>query len=78
MLRFTPAVPAQRGESVALSLVVCADPRPRHVSWEWGSLRIEAGDRIGRLIFENFILTSRYNCFVTFRSLSGGRYRSGS
>lgn len=47
VLRFNPAVEAHRGDSVALSLVVCADPRPRHVSWEWGSVRLEAGDSYG-------------------------------
>lgn len=30
-----------------LTLIVCADPRPRHVAWEWGSLRLEAGAGFG-------------------------------
>lgn len=41
-------VSVKRGESASLSLVVCADPRPRHVAWEWGSLRLEAGAGIGK------------------------------
>lgn len=40
-------VAVKRGESASLTLVVCADPRPRHVAWEWGSLRLEAGAGIG-------------------------------
>lgn len=52
VLHFSSAIEAHRGDNVALSLVVCADPRPRHVSWEWGSLRLEAGDSYGkRFIF---------------------------
>lgn len=41
-------VSVRRGESATLSLVVCADPRPRHVAWEWGSLRLEAGAGVGK------------------------------
>ena len=40
-------VSVKRGDSASLTLVVCADPRPRHVAWEWGSLRLEAGAGIG-------------------------------
>lgn len=40
-------VSVKRGETASLTLVVCADPRPRHVAWEWGSLRIEAGSGVG-------------------------------
>jgi hypothetical protein len=43
-------VSVKRGDSASLSLVVCADPRPRHVGWEWGSLRLEAGSGIGMYI----------------------------
>lgn len=48
VLHYGQAVEAHRGDNVALSLVVCADPRPRHVSWEWGSNRLEAGDRYSK------------------------------
>lgn len=41
-------VSVKRGDSASLTLVVCADPRPRHVAWEWGSLRLEAGAGIGK------------------------------
>lgn len=42
------SVSVRKGDSATLSLIVCADPRPRHVSWEWGSLRLEAGSGIGK------------------------------
>lgn len=41
-------VSVRKGEPANLSLVVCADPRPRHVAWEWGSLRLEAGNSFGK------------------------------
>jgi hypothetical protein len=46
-------VSVKRGDSASLTLVVCADPRPRHVAWEWGSLRLEAGAGIGKHIHQN-------------------------
>lgn len=50
VLRHNPSkhtVSVRKGEAARLSLVVCADPRPRHVAWEWGSLRLEAGSGFG-------------------------------
>lgn len=44
----TPEVVVEKGQNVELSSVVCADPRPRVVAWEWGSLRLEAGSEMGR------------------------------
>lgn len=41
-------VVAHRGDNAMLSVVVCADPRPRRTAWEWGSLQLEAGAGIGR------------------------------
>lgn len=49
------AVSVRKGETATLSLVVCADPRPRHVAWEWGSLRLEAGAGIGMYFMRNMI-----------------------
>lgn len=40
-------ISVKRGQPAVMSLVVCADPRPHRVSWEWGSLRLEAGSGIG-------------------------------
>lgn len=34
-------------------MVVCADPRPRVVAWEWGSLRLEAGSEMGMFSSNN-------------------------
>lgn len=45
----TPEIRVEKGENALLSLVVCADPRPRLVAWEWGSLRLEAGSAMGEL-----------------------------
>lgn len=54
VLRLNPmglqSVSVRKGESATLSLVVCADPRPRHVAWEWGSMRLEAGAGFGKNI----------------------------
>lgn len=41
----------RKGEQASLTLIVCADPRPRHVAWEWGSLRLESGAGFGTDIF---------------------------
>lgn len=40
----------EKGQNVELSLVVCADPRPRVVAWEWGSSRLEAGSEMGMYV----------------------------
>lgn len=50
MLRHStqPEIRVEKGENVDLKLVVCADPRPRVVAWEWGSLQLEAGARMGK------------------------------
>lgn len=37
-----------RGQDALLSLVVCADPRPRRAAWEWGSQELPAGALKGR------------------------------
>lgn len=50
VLRLHPSpqtVTVKRGEAAVLNMVVCADPRPLRVAWEWGSLRLEAGSGIG-------------------------------
>lgn len=44
----TPEVIVERGQTAHLSSIVCADPRPRFVAWEWGSLRLEAGAEMGK------------------------------
>lgn len=53
VLRHTvmPEIMIEKGETAHLSMVVCADPRPRVVAWEWGSLRLEEGNEMGKLSF---------------------------
>ena len=41
-------VVANRGQNAVLSVIVCADPRPRRAAWEWGSMLLEAGAGVGR------------------------------
>jgi hypothetical protein len=64
----TPEVFVEKGQLADLSMVVCADPRPRTVRWEWGSLRLEAGSEMGKDIkiiikfyFVSNFLFIRYN-----------------
>lgn len=43
-----PEIMVEKGDTAHLSMVVCADPRPRIVAWEWGSLRLEEGNEMGK------------------------------
>ncbi|XP_053670698.1 uncharacterized protein LOC128721020 [Anopheles nili] len=58
------SVSVRKGDSATLSLIVCADPRPRHVAWEWGSLRLEAGSGIGRYRVDDVTQDSREDCYL--------------
>lgn len=75
VLRLNPvglqSVSVRKGESATLSLVVCADPRPRHVAWEWGSMRLEAGAGFGKLYFSRYVnyFTWYYLLCFCFRAL---------
>jgi hypothetical protein len=51
-----------RGQDALLRLVVCADPRPRRAAWEWGSLKLEAGDDLGRYKAEELAQASGHVC----------------
>ncbi|XP_055388210.1 hemicentin-1, partial [Condylostylus longicornis] len=67
VLRLNPSmhtVSVKRGDSASLSLVVCADPRPHHVTWEWGSLRLPAGDGIDRYRADDVLQDSREDCYL--------------
>lgn len=55
-------VTVRKGESATLSLIVCADPRPKRVTWEWGSLKLEAGSSYGTI--HKF---TTYNCIKIYR-----------
>ncbi|XP_055635202.1 irregular chiasm C-roughest protein isoform X2 [Toxorhynchites rutilus septentrionalis] len=58
------SISVRKGDSATLSLIVCADPRPRHVAWEWGSLRLEAGSGIGRYRVDDVTQDSREDCYL--------------
>jgi hypothetical protein len=63
-----------RGHDAVLRLVVCADPRPRRASWEWGSMQLESGAALGRYRAEELDQVSLFKntyylnkcLFVTF------------
>ncbi|XP_067635504.1 uncharacterized protein [Eurosta solidaginis] len=58
-------ISVKRGEPVSMSLVVCADPRPHRVSWEWGSLRLEAGSGTDRFRADDMLQDSREDCYLS-------------
>ncbi|XP_015833192.1 kin of IRRE-like protein 2 isoform X2 [Tribolium castaneum] len=60
----TPEVFVEKGELADLSMVVCADPRPRVVAWEWGSLRLEAGSEMGRYKVDEVVQEEREDCYL--------------
>ncbi|XP_049818433.1 irregular chiasm C-roughest protein isoform X2 [Aethina tumida] len=60
----TPEVVVEKGQSADLSMVVCADPRPRFVAWEWGSLRLEAGSEMGKYKVDDVIQEEREDCYL--------------
>ena len=45
VLRYSVAkeVEAVSGRDVRLEMEVCSDPIPSKTTWDWGSLRVEAG-----------------------------------
>lgn len=58
-----PEIMVEKGETAHLSMVVCADPRPRIVAWEWGSLRLEEGNEMGKLRHFETLLASSSKVF---------------
>ncbi|XP_074038362.1 kin of IRRE-like protein 1 isoform X2 [Leptinotarsa decemlineata] len=60
----TPEVVVERGQPADLSMVVCADPRPRFVAWEWGSLRLEAGAEMGKYKVDDVIQEDVEDCYL--------------
>lgn len=67
----TPEVVVERGQPADLSMVVCADPRPRFVAWEWGSLRLEAGTEMGKCYCKTtpFMRTFYVDDVISWRGL---------
>ncbi|XP_063911069.1 hemicentin-1 isoform X2 [Zophobas morio] len=60
----TPEVVVDKGDLADLSMVVCADPRPRFVAWEWGSQRLEAGSEMGRYKVDEVTQEDREDCYL--------------
>ncbi|XP_071051965.1 kin of IRRE-like protein 2 isoform X3 [Onthophagus taurus] len=60
----TPEIVVEKGQNAKISLVVCADPRPRVVAWEWGSLRLEAGAEMGRYRVDDVTQEAREDCYL--------------
>ena len=52
VLRYSVAkeVEAVSGRDVRLEMEVCSDPIPSKTTWDWGSLRVEAG-QVSSLIY---------------------------
>ena len=63
-------VEAVSGRDVRLEMEVCSDPIPSKTTWDWGSLRVEAG-QVSFLIY--FGAYHRAQVFV----LIEGSYNSG-
>ncbi|CAH1124366.1 unnamed protein product [Ceutorhynchus assimilis] len=55
----------ESGQTADLSVVVCADPRPRLVAWEWGSLRLKAGNEMGKFKVDDVIQEEGEDCYLT-------------
>ncbi|ERL89500.1 hypothetical protein D910_06866 [Dendroctonus ponderosae] len=55
----------ESGHPVDMSMVVCADPRPRSVAWEWGSLRLEAGNEMGKFKVDEVSQEEGEDCYLT-------------
>ncbi|CAG9762656.1 unnamed protein product [Ceutorhynchus assimilis] len=60
-----PEIFVESGQTVDLSMVVCADPRPRSVAWEWGSLRLEAGNEMGKFKVDDLTQEDGEDCYLT-------------
>lgn len=66
----TQEVLVEKGQLADLSMIVCADPRPRVVAWEWGSLRLEAGAEMGKNQFFFVSLCNLKNLYLFRTSLT--------
>ncbi|CAG9762644.1 unnamed protein product [Ceutorhynchus assimilis] len=61
----TPEIFVESGQTVDLSMVVCADPRLRSIAWEWGSLRLEAGNEMGKFKVDDVTQEEGEDCYLT-------------
>lgn len=68
VLRYSVAkeVEAVSGRDVRLEMEVCSDPIPSKTTWDWGSLRVEAGqDLHGRYLAEQMVQhPEREDCYI--------------
>ncbi|XP_025835000.1 peroxidasin isoform X1 [Agrilus planipennis] len=55
----------ERGDTANISLIICSDPRPKFVAWEWGSLQLEAGSQIGKYKADELIQDLREDCYIS-------------
>ena len=52
-------------ESADLKVVFCADPPPRRVRWEWGSMALEQGRQRGRISVSELEPADRKDCYTS-------------
>ena len=69
---------AARGHDAIIRMVVCADPRPRRISWEWGSMQLEGGMVMGRYKAEDLtqVRKNRSSKFYIFSSTAKNNINS--
>ena len=62
VLRYSVAkeVEAVSGRDVRLEMEVCSDPIPTKTTWDWGSLRVEAGQVSNRFFHTLFMSTRQF------------------
>uniref|UniRef100_A0A1B0AC74 Ig-like domain-containing protein n=1 Tax=Glossina pallidipes TaxID=7398 RepID=A0A1B0AC74_GLOPL len=68
ILRLHPSmhtVLTRRGDAATLTFIVCADPRPQRVAWEWGSLRLDAGSATDRFRADDLLQDAREDCYLS-------------
>ena len=59
-------VEAISGRDVRLEMEVCSDPIPSRTTWDWGALRVDAGQEIkGRYLAEQMVEhPEREDCYI--------------
>ncbi|KAG0716419.1 Kin of IRRE-like protein 2 [Chionoecetes opilio] len=74
VLRYTVErnLQVEKGQDAVIQVVFCSDPRPSSTSWEWGSLRLEAGNGRGRYVAENLAQQDvREDCYFARLRVQG-------
>ena len=68
VLRYSVAkkVEAISGRDVRLEMEVCSDPIPSRTTWDWGALRVDAGQELkGRYLAEQMVEhPEREDCYI--------------